>query len=390
MSVTAIVVAAGRGVRAGSAIPKQYAEVGGEPVVRKSLRIFVDHPEIAEVVPVIHSDDEDLFEKAAAGLSLHGAVQGGETRQESVWAGLEVIAAKAPSFVLIHDAARPFASSALVSRAIAAMETETAAIPGLPVSDTVKSLDQNGRIATTLNRARLRIVQTPQAFHFAPLLEAHRRAAAAGLLEFPDDAALAEWAGLKVGIFDGEIDNVKLTNPEDFERAEAFAASLLPDIRTGTGFDVHAFGDGDHVMLGGVRIPHERGLSGHSDADVLLHALTDAVLGALADGDIGQHFPPTDKKWKGASSDQFLSFAVARVSERKGIIAHLDATIICEQPRIGAHRDAMRAKIASIAGIEIGRVGVKATTSEKLGFTGRGEGIAAMASATIRLPGGVS
>ncbi len=238
----------------------------------------------------------------------------------------------------------------------------------------------------TLDRSRLRMVQTPQAFSFRLIVEAHRRAAAAGRDDFTDDAALAEWAGHRVNVFAGERTNVKLTTNEDFAVAEALRAVALADVRTGNGFDVHAFADGDHVTLGGIRIAHARGLSGHSDADVVLHALVDALLGALAEGDIGTHFPPNDPQWRGASSDRFLAFACARVRARSGIIAHLDATVVCEAPRIAPHRDAMRARIASIAGIPVERVAVKATTSEKLGFTGRAEGIVAMATATIRLP----
>jgi 2-C-methyl-D-erythritol 4-phosphate cytidylyltransferase/2-C-methyl-D-erythritol 2,4-cyclodiphosphate synthase len=229
-------------------------------------------------------------------------------------------------------------------------------------------------------------VQTPQAFRFEKIMEAHRRAEAAGRDDFTDDAALAEWAGHRVSIFEGEAGNVKLTTNDDFARAELMHAAALTDIRTGNGFDVHAFADGDHVMLGGVRIPHRRGVTGHSDADVALHALVDAILGALAEGDIGQHFPPSDPQWRGASSDRFLAFACERVRARGGTIGHLDVTVVCEAPRVSPHRDAMRERIAAIAGISPERVGVKATTSEKLGFTGRSEGIVAMATATVRLP----
>jgi 2-C-methyl-D-erythritol 4-phosphate cytidylyltransferase / 2-C-methyl-D-erythritol 2,4-cyclodiphosphate synthase len=229
-------------------------------------------------------------------------------------------------------------------------------------------------------------VQTPQAFTFADILEAHRRAAAAGIESFTDDAALAEWAGQHVSVFEGEAGNVKVTTDEDFARAEILHLAALSDIRTGNGYDVHAFGDGDHIMLGGVRIAHSRGVIGHSDADVALHALVDAILGALADGDIGAHFPPSDPQWKGVSSDRFLAFACERVRVRRGMIANLDVTVVCEAPKISPHRDIMRARIAEIAGIAADRVAVKATTSEKLGFTGRGEGIVAMATATIRLP----
>jgi len=229
-------------------------------------------------------------------------------------------------------------------------------------------------------------VQTPQAFTFNLILEAHRRAAAARQENFPDDAALAEWAGQRVSVFEGEADNLKVTTADDFARAEMTRLATLADVRTGNGFDVHAFSEGDHVMLAGIRIPHSRGVSGHSDADVALHALVDAILGALAEGDIGEHFPPSDPKWKGAASDRFLAFACERVHKRGGVIAHLDVTVVCEAPRISPHRDAMRARIAGIANIAIDRVAVKATTSEKLGFAGRGEGILAMATATIRLP----
>jgi 2-C-methyl-D-erythritol 4-phosphate cytidylyltransferase / 2-C-methyl-D-erythritol 2,4-cyclodiphosphate synthase len=230
------------------------------------------------------------------------------------------------------------------------------------------------------------MAQTPQAFAFAVIAEAHRRAAAAGRDDFSDDGALAEWAGHRVLMFEGEADNVKLTTNDDFARAELLSAVALADVRIGNGFDVHAFADGDHVMLGGVRIPHGRGVTGHSDADVALHALVDAILGALAEGDIGQHFPPSDPRWRGASSDRFLAFACERVRARGGVIGNLDVTIVCEAPRVSPHRDAMRARISAIAGISVDRVAVKATTSERLGFTGRGEGIFATATATVRLP----
>ena len=386
-SVAAIVVAAGRGLRAGGDVPKQYRTIGGEPVIRPSLRLYAGHAEIGAVQPVIHPDDQKLFEQASSGLNTLPPVTGGATRQASVHAGLEALVSRQPDIVLIHDAARPFASAALVSRAIAAAAAAGAAVPALPVSDTIKSVDGSGQVVETLDRGRLRLVQTPQSFNFAALLGAHRYAVAQGEGAFTDDAALAEWAGLKVATFDGEPANVKLTIADDFARAEAERAGGLSDVRTATGFDVHAFADGDHVILGGVRIAHDHGLMGHSDADVALHALTDAVLGALADGDIGAHFPPSDPQWRGASSDRFLAFAVERVRARGGRIAHLDLTVVCEAPRIGAHRDAMRARIAEIAGVAADRVAVKATTSEKLGFTGRREGIAALATATIRLPG---
>jgi len=382
--VAAIVVAAGRGVRAGGAFPKQYKEIAGEPVLRRSLLLFTRDARIAAIQPVIHPEDQALFEQAADGLGLMPPVYGGATRQASVRAGLVALAARSPEIVLVHDAARPFATPALISRALDALAGSDAAIPGVAVTDTVKAIDAEGNVLETLDRTRLRIIQTPQAFRFEKLLDAHRRAAADGRDGFTDDAALAEWAGLEVAVFEGEPGNIKLTTPEDFARVHGEAQ--LADLRTGTGFDVHAFGEGNHVTLGGVRIPHGRSLIGHSDADVVLHALTDALLGALADGDIGVHFPPSDPQWRNATSDRFLAFAAERVGRRGGRINHLDATIVCEAPRIGPHRDAMRARIAEIAGISVDRVGLKATTSEGLGFTGRSEGIVAFATATIRLP----
>jgi len=384
--VAAVVVAAGRGLRAGGDLPKQYRCILGEPMIRPSLAALAGHVGISAVQPVIHGDDAALFQAAVAGIDLLPPVHGGASRQASVRAGLRALENHRPDLVLVHDAARPFASDALITRAIAAAGTSGAAVPVIAVADTVKTVDPTGCVTGTIDRAHLRMVQTPQAFGFAVLLNAHQRAAAVGRDDFTDDAALAEWAGLKVTTFKGEAGNVKLTTDDDFSRAEVAKLAALSDVRTGFGFDVHQFGDGDHVMLGGVRIPHGRGLSGHSDADVVLHALVDAILGALSEGDIGVHFPPTDARWRGASSDRFFAFAVDRVRARGGRIAHIDVTIVCEAPRIGPHRDQMRTRIAELAGLPIERVGVKATTSEKMGFTGRGEGMAAFANATVRLP----
>ena len=384
--VAAVVVAGGRGLRAGGDLPKQYRQIFGEPVIRPSLAALANHVGVSLVQPVIHADDASLFHAASVGISVLSPVHGGATRQASVRAGLEALQPHGPQLVLVHDAARPFASEALIARAITAGRASGAAVPVIAVADTVKTVDAAGCVTGTIDRAHLRMVQTPQAFGFAALLDAHRQAKAAGRDDFTDDAALAEWAGLKVTTFEGEAENVKLTTDGDFVRAEAAKFAALSDVRMGFGFDVHSFDAGDHVMLGGVRISHPRGLSGHSDADVVLHALVDAILGALADGDIGVHFPPSDPQWRGASSDRFLAFAAERVRAGGGLIAHLDVTIVCEAPRIGPHRDAMRARIAEIAGVAIERVAVKATTSEKMGFTGRGEGMAAFANATVRLP----
>jgi len=384
--IAAVLVAAGRGVRAGGELPKQYRDIGNEPVVRRSLLALARHEAVAQIQPVIHRDDQARFEAAAAGLDLLPPVFGGATRQISVRAGLEALAELRPALVLVHDAARPFASAALISRAVAGGRQTGAAVPAIPIADTVKTVNASGIVTGTVERARLRIVQTPQAFDFAALLAAHRKAKAAGRDDFTDDAALAEWAGMQVATFEGEMTNVKITTPEDFARIERTELAGLADMRIGSGVDVHAFGDGDHVTLGGVRIAHARGLTGHSDADVVLHALVDAILGAIADGDIGVHFPPSDPQWRGAPSDRFLAFAVERVRARGGRIAHLDVNVVCEAPRVGPHRDAMRARIAELCGLPLDRVAIKATTSEKLGFTGRGEGIAAFATATVRLP----
>lgn len=384
-----VLVAAGRGLRAGAGGPKQYREIGGVPVIFRAMEAFSRHDDVFAVQPVVNPDDSTMFTAAVAGLKHEPPANGGATRQASVLAGLEALAKHKPDIVLIHDAARPFVSEGLISRAIEAASRTGAAIPAIPVTDTIKLIGDGGHVEDTPDRARLRIAQTPQSFRFDVILEAHRRAAKDGRSDFTDDAAIAEWAGLTVATFEGDVANMKLTTPEDFVREQARLAAQLGDIRTGTGYDVHAFGEGDHVMLCGVRVPHTRGFLAHSDGDVGLHALVDAILGALADGDIGSHFPPSDAKWKGASSDQFLKYAIERVTRRGGRIANLEVTMICERPKIGPLRDTMRARIAEISGVDISRVAVKATTSERLGFTGREEGIAATASATIRLPWGV-
>jgi 2-C-methyl-D-erythritol 4-phosphate cytidylyltransferase / 2-C-methyl-D-erythritol 2,4-cyclodiphosphate synthase len=392
-NIAAVIVAAGRGARAGGEVPKQFRPLGGQSPLRLSLMAFSDHPEVAMVQPVIHPIDGERYAQAATGLDLLSPAEGGATRQASVLAGLDALAAgsveMAPEIVLVHDAARPFASAALITRSIAAARKFGAAVPGLAVNDAIKLVDESSEVTGALNRGNVRLAQTPQAFRFALLHDAHRKAAIAGRHDFADDAALAQWAGLKVHVFEGEPGNIKLTTPGDFARAEAMMLSALGDLRTGSGVDVHAFGaqsSDDHITLGGIRIPHDRELVGHSDADVVLHALVDAILGALADGDIGMHFPPGDPRWGGASSDRFVKFAVERLHARGGRIGHLDINIVCETPRIGPHRDVMRASIARLCQIAIERVAIKATTSEGLGFTGRGEGIAAFATATVRLP----
>ena len=381
-----IIVAAGRGLRAGAGGPKQYRSLAGRSVISRAMEPFCVHPQVEAVQPVVSPDDLDIFNEAVGHLRSQPPVHGGATRQASVHAGLEALADLAPDIVLIHDAARPFASAALIARAVEAATTTGAAVPVIPVADTIKQVGDAGHVEATPERSRLRIAQTPQAFRFDSILQAHRRAVHEKRDDFTDDAALAEWAGLTVATFEGDPVNMKLTTPEDFVREEARLGATLGDIRMGTGYDVHAFGDGDHLMLCGVRVPHNRGFLAHSDGDVGLHALVDAILGALADGDIGSHFPPTDPQWKGAASDRFLAYAVERVTARGGRIAHLEVTLICERPKIGPLRDVMRTRISDITGLPLSRVAVKATTSERLGFTGREEGIAATAAATIRLP----
>ncbi|MBN9598886.1 MAG: bifunctional 2-C-methyl-D-erythritol 4-phosphate cytidylyltransferase/2-C-methyl-D-erythritol 2,4-cyclodiphosphate synthase [Afipia sp.] len=384
----AIIVAAGRGLRAGAGAPKQYRSLGGRSVLSRAMAPFCNHEGIVAVQPVRNPDDAAIFDQATEGLAYRAPVDGGATRQASVRAGLEALAAgpERPDVVLIHDAARAFVTPAVISRAIDAAQASGAAIPVVPVADTIKLVGESGAVEATPSRAHLRIAQTPQAFAFEAILDAHRRAAQDGRDDFTDDSALAEWAGLTVATFEGDVANMKLTTPEDFAREEARLGAALGDIRTGTGYDVHAFGDGDHLMLCGVRVPFNRGFLAHSDGDVGLHAIVDAILGALADGDIGSHFPPSDPKWKGAASDQFLVYAVDLVKQRGGRIAHLEVTMICEAPKIGPLRESMRNRIAEITGLPLSRIAVKATTSERLGFTGRQEGIAATASATIRLP----
>src|SRR5262249_55539950 len=325
----AIVVAAGRGLRAGSGGPKQYRSIGGQTVIFRAMEAFCSHPQVFAVQPVVNPDDAKMFQDAVCGLNHVTPTSGGATRQASVHAGLEALVPQKPDIVLIHDAARPFVSQGVISRAIEAVARTGAAIPTIAVADTVKLVDANGAVESTPERARLRIAQTPQVFRFDVILKAHRRAAREGRTDFTDDAALAEWAGLTVATFEGDVANMKLTTPEDFLREEARLASQLGDIRTGTGYDVHAFGGGDHVMICGVRVPHTKGFLAHSDGDVGLHALVDAILGALADGDIGSHFPPSDPQWKGAASHQFLKYAADRVAARGGRIANLEVTLIC-------------------------------------------------------------
>ncbi len=379
--VVALVVAAGRGRRFGGDVPKQYQDLAGRPVLRHTLSALAVNPQVDAVRAVIHPDDAVLYAEAARGLHLLDPVHGGATRQDSVRLGLESFAPLAPDMVMIHDGARPFVDAGTVTRAIAALDRHPGAIPAVAVADTLKR-GANGMVSTTVDRADLWRAQTPQAFRYADIMAAH--SAAAGE-ELTDDAAVAERAGLAVAITLGSEENFKITTTADLERARAVFAGP-GETRMGSGYDVHRFAPGTGVWLCGVEIPHDCTLEGHSDADVALHAATDAVLGAISAADIGRHFPPTDAKWKGASSDRFLAHAGSLVSALGGRIIHLDITIICERPKIGPYRAVMQARVADILGIRQDRVSVKATTTEGLGFTGRREGIAAQAVATVWLP----
>lgn len=389
MTTAALIVAAGRGTRTGAAIPKQYVHLGGEAVLSRTLRVFLEHDTIDLVVVVIAPPDQPFYDDIAAALGspkLYPPVAGGATRQASVRHGLESLAQASVDRVLIHDGARPFVPPALVTACLDALQGACGAIAALPLSDTVKAADASGRIARTLDRQGLWRAQTPQAFRFADILAAHRRANAAGLEDFTDDAAVAEWAGLSVTLVAGSEANKKITTAEDIAMAQAqLGGASQPDLRVGQGYDIHRLGAGDHVWLCGVRIAHDQALQGHSDADVGLHALADALLGTIADADIGTHFRNTDPRWRGAASHIFLAEAARRVREANGRILNVDVTLLCEAPKISPHRDAMRARIGEVLGLPVTRVSVKATTNEGLGSIGRCEGIAALATATVMI-----
>ena len=386
-TVAAVVVAGGTGTRAAGVdgLPKQYRLVGGRTVLAHTLAAFLEHPGIDRVVTVVHADHRALYEVATAEFAgeprLAGAVVGGATRQASVRAGLDALADFAPDLVLVHDAARPFVSAAILDRTIDTLARAEAALVAVRIVDTLKRGDGDDRVIGTVPRDGMWAAQTPQG---------HARAAAEGRDDFTDDSAVAEWAGMTVRLVEGERGNLKITTAEDLAEAETRMSidrfARLADVRVGSGYDVHAFEPGDHVTLCGVRIPHEAKLNGHSDADVALHALTDAILGALGDGDIGAHFPPSDMKWRGCDSAVFVRDAIRRLTERRGMLAHVDITLVAEAPKVGPHREVMRCRVAEICEISVDRVGIKATTNEKLGFVGRREGVAALATATIRLP----
>jgi 2-C-methyl-D-erythritol 4-phosphate cytidylyltransferase/2-C-methyl-D-erythritol 2,4-cyclodiphosphate synthase len=387
----ALIVAAGRGTRAGGPTPKQYVLSAGRTILDHTVSLFLAHPRIDRVLVVIAPGDEPHYTAAVTSHpQLMAPVPGGATRQASVLQGLLALAPSPPEAILIHDAVRPFLPAALIDACLDALGTASGAIAAVPMADTVKVADADGRIAQTLDRSRLWRAQTPQAFRFPAILEAHRAAAAQGIADLTDDAAVAEWAGLAVALVPGSEANKKITTAEDLRMAEQTlgggsgeAARALPDIRVGQGYDIHRLVAGDHVWLCGVQIPHTATLEGHSDADVGLHALTDALLGTIADGDIGEHFRNTDPRWRGARSQLFVEDAARRVREKRGRILNVDITLLAEAPKISAHRAAMRTAIAGMLALDPARVSVKATTNETLGSIGRREGIAALATATV-------
>jgi 2-C-methyl-D-erythritol 4-phosphate cytidylyltransferase/2-C-methyl-D-erythritol 2,4-cyclodiphosphate synthase len=361
------------------------------PMIARTIGVFAAHPCVDDILVVIHPDDKALYEAASRPYAgrLREAVLGGARRQDSVRAGLEALASDGPASVLIHDAARPFVTPELITRVIGSLDQHQGALPCLPVTDTLKWVAQ-GRVVGTAERDQLFRAQTPQGFKFDAILAAHRAAAKETGREFTDDAGVAEWFGLDMALVEGSEDNRKLTTAADLKLADELlqpkAVQEAGTIRVASGYDVHAFGPGNAVMLCGVSIPHSKKLIGHSDADVCLHALTDALLGTIAAGDIGVHFPPSDARWRGAASEVFLKHAASLVKARGGAIVHVDITLLCEAPRIGPYREEMRGRVASMLGLEVSQVSIKATTNEGLGFIGRGEGIAAMATATVSLP----
>lgn len=381
LRIAALIVAAGRGERVGGTIPKQFREIRGVPMLRRSVEAFAARPDVSAIAVTAPSHALDIAANMLCGTGAH-VVAGGANRQESVALGLTALAHGKPDLVLVHDAARPLVSQELINRVIAALvEGADAAIPLVTVTDTLKR-KENGRWSTVPRDGLFR-AQTPQGFHYAAILDGHERFSGR---EFTDDMWLAEETGLNIKPVPGDEANIKVTTEEDFIRAEMLIGRDVREYRTGTGFDVHRFVSGDHVWLCGVNIPHDRTLEGHSDADAGLHALTDALLGAICERDIGRHFPPSDAKWRGAASHLFLEHAARLLAEKAGTFVHCDITLICEKPKIGPHREAMRARIAEILGTQISRVSVKATTTEGMGFTGRDEGLAAQAIVTVSLP----
>jgi len=373
----ALIVAAGRGHRFEGPVPKQYASLDGEPLLRRSLRTFCYNDRIKHVSVVINPADQELYSRASADLPVSDPVYGGAERQSSVRLGLEALTRLSPNKVLIHDAARPKASPALINRVMDALDTAQGVVPVLPIRDTTKEVNPNGRIVRTLPRQGLVNAQTPQGFKFSAILDAHRNCDDNNL---PDDAAVFEHCGNEVVTVAGEPSNLKVTGRDDLLRL----SSTPSIIKVGQGLDIHRFGPGDHLVLGGVTIPHTQGIKAHSDGDVILHALTDAVLGSLAIDDIGVHFPPNDPKYQDTKSEIFVLHALELLREKAGSLVHIDITVICESPQMAPFRALIRSKVAQICDLPIDCISLKATTSEGLGFTGRGEGIAAQATVTAK------
>lgn len=391
--VTAIIVAGGKGTRFGDNCPKQYHNIGFTSVLAATLNAFLAHDQIDQIVIVIGKDDLKIALDHIHSVEnpnnkpIH-TTYGGETRQLSVFSGLKYVSQNLKcSYVLIHDAVRPYLQADLISRAVESCKKHQAAIPAIPVTDTIKIIDESGYVSSTPDRSTLKAVQTPQSFSFELILKAHQSAFESNLTQFTDDAALVEWFGNKVFVFEGDPNNKKITYMTDLvpmDKSHNQPKTLLT--KTGIGFDVHAFTHGNHIWLGGIKIPYDKGLLAHSDGDVVLHALTDALLGTISEGDIGVLFPPSDPQWKNASSDIFLKEAATRVFLRGGIIDHLDVTILCETPKLGPYREEIKQRIADIISLHPNQVSIKASTTEKLGFTGRSEGIAAMCNVSVRLP----
>lgn len=379
-SCAVIIVAAGTGQRFGDKLPKQYHLLNDKMILQYSLAAFAAHPLVSSVTCVINPDYRDLYDECAKDLNLREPVCGGKSRQESVLAGLTSIEDLNPDIVLIHDGARPFVSYELIERIITSLDDNKAVIPALPVSETLKR-SHYGFISETVSRENLYSAQTPQGFDFKAIFHAHQQT---NDQEFTDDAVIAEKAGIKVAIIEGDYKNIKITSKDDLLKANNFFAKT-PEIKTGFGFDVHSFGTGKNLYLCGVEIPHSKGLLGHSDADVALHAITDALLGAIGAGDIGLHFPPSDNRWRGASSDIFLKKAIALINGLGGKINNIDVTIICERPKITPYRHLMTVRLSELTNVPQKNINIKGTTTEKLGFTGREEGIAAQAVATISI-----
>ncbi|AQS41430.1 MAG: Bifunctional enzyme IspD/IspF [Candidatus Tokpelaia hoelldobleri] len=392
MSVAALVLAAGRGERAGGDTPKQYALIGGIPVIRHTVAAFLDNKTVSQVVLVIHRDDRARARQALGDLASKVILaEGGATRQDSTYAGLQALQPHTPDFVHIHDGARPFIAQEQLEAILHALSPQSGVLLALPVSDTLKQAE-DGYVRATIPREGLYAAQTPQSFPYPLILAAHQAARTAGRHDFTDDSTLAEWHKIPMKIVAGSPDNMKITWSKDIIMADQRlnkTACHFPDIRTGNGYDVHRLEDGAGVILCGVHIPWRMKLSGHSDADVGLHALTDALLATHGAGDIGTHFPPSDPQWKGAASDIFVRHAVKLLQQKGGRIANVDITLIAEAPKIGPHRAAMTAALQDMLGIQPERISIKATTNEQLGFIGRGEGISAIATATVIYPGEV-